>query len=103
MLITGATGALGPSVAWALCREGFDLRILALDKPEEGILPDKIDIRIGDVTDKKVVNEALIGVNSVIYIAALLHINNPKFLLPSKSLLRFIRYEMLCLSLARVL
>jgi len=78
ILITGGTGTLGPSVAWALCREGYDLRILALDKPEEGILPDRIDIRIGDITDKKVVKEALIGVDSVIHMAALLHINNPK-------------------------
>jgi nucleoside-diphosphate-sugar epimerase len=76
-LVTGATGAIGPSVVDALCKSGYRIRTLSLDPPPKGIWPDDIDVCIGDVTDPYTVQAAMTEVESVIHLAALLHIVNP--------------------------
>jgi len=77
VLITGATGALGPRVVGAFLAAGHNVRALSLDTPETGYLPDSVDARIGDVTDKRAVASALQGIETVIHMAALLHIVDP--------------------------
>jgi UDP-glucose 4-epimerase len=77
ILVTGATGAVGPRVVHVLSAAGYWVRTLSLDQPSKGQWSDDVETRIGDVTDKSAVQSAMQGVNAVIHLAALLHIVNP--------------------------
>jgi nucleoside-diphosphate-sugar epimerase len=77
ILVTGATGAVGPQVVASLLEAGCGIRTLSLDSPPRGLWPKDIDAQIGDVTDPSVVRAAMQGIDAVIHLAALLHIVNP--------------------------
>jgi len=77
VLVTGATGALGPRVVTALHEAGYHIRTLSLDAPLPGMLPDDVEVQIGDITDAQMVQAAMDGCDAVIHMAALLHIVNP--------------------------
>jgi nucleoside-diphosphate-sugar epimerase len=77
VLVTGATGAVGPQVVAAVSAAGHRIRSLSLDPPEPNIWPRAIETQIGDVTDPIVVQLAMRGADAVIHLAALLHIANP--------------------------
>ena len=77
ILVTGASGALGPRVVDALYNAGYRIRTLSLDPVPKGVWPDIIETRIGDVTDPITVDKAMNGATYVIHMAALLHINDP--------------------------
>jgi UDP-glucose 4-epimerase len=77
VLVTGATGAVGPRVVSALHEAGHRVRTLSLDAPPLGAWPGGVDARLGDVTDSAAVQTAMAGVDGVIHLAALLHIVNP--------------------------
>jgi nucleoside-diphosphate-sugar epimerase len=76
-LVTGATGAIGPSVVHALHQAGWHVRTFSLDAPAPGTFPDGVEVFRGDVTDLAAVQTAVHGVDSVIHLAALLHILTP--------------------------
>lgn len=78
ILVTGATGAVGPYVVAALHDAGYRIRTLSIDSPPAGVWPDGVDARMGDITDPAVVGAAVQGVQGVIHMAALLHIVNPR-------------------------
>ncbi len=77
VLITGATGAVGPSVVAAFHDAGYKIRTLSRSVPTTGLFPADVESRVGDVTDPSAVQDALEGVDAVIHMAGLLHINNP--------------------------
>lgn len=77
VLVTGATGAVGPRVVAAFHDEGYRIRTLSIDSPPDGMWPDGVDARIGDIIDPAAVQSAVQGVDGVIHLAALLHIVNP--------------------------
>jgi nucleoside-diphosphate-sugar epimerase len=77
VLITGATGAVGPRVVAALHDAGYRIRTLSIDSPPDGVWPDGIEARIGDITDPATVQLAVQDMDGVIHLAALLHIVNP--------------------------
>ncbi len=77
VLVTGATGVLGPSVVAELVKANYRIRTLSLDHPAVGILPVKVETCVGDVTDRNTVQDAMVNVDAVIHLAALLHITNP--------------------------
>lgn len=77
ILVTGATGAVGPRVVQSLHDAGYRIRTLSLDASPSGLLPDDVQVCIGDVTDQAAVRSALEGVEAVVHLAALLHIVNP--------------------------
>ena len=77
VLVTGATGVLGPRVVEALHQSGYSVRVLALDPPEPGVLGPSIDVRIGDINNLKDMRSAVKGVHIVLHMAAILHIMNP--------------------------
>lgn len=77
VLVTGATGALGARVVQTLHEVGYSVRTLSRDTPQDGILPDGIEVLTGDVTDPAAVRAAVRGVEAVMHMAALLHIVNP--------------------------
>jgi len=78
VLLTGATGAVGPLVVKALHSAGYSIRTLSIDPPPAGIWPDDVEARVGDVTDVSEVRAATDGVDAVVHMAALLHIVNPR-------------------------
>jgi nucleoside-diphosphate-sugar epimerase len=77
ILVTGATGAIGPLVVKALHAAGYSIRTLSIDPPPAGAWPEDVETLIGDVTDMSAVQAAMQGIESVIHLAALLHIVNP--------------------------
>jgi len=77
ILVTGATGAVGPSVIEALHKAGHSIRTLSIDEPEPGSLPVGVEVRIGDITDPPTVQSAMQDVDVVLHLAALLHNTNP--------------------------
>ena len=77
VLVTGASGALGPRVVQALCQAGYVVRALSLDRVAPGIFPDGVEDIEGDVTDPATVDAAMDGISAVVHMAALLHIVNP--------------------------
>lgn len=84
VLVTGATGTVGPRVVKALCETGYVVRTLSLDAPPPEQWPEGVDTRIGDVTAPDIVQSAMHDVDSVIHLAALLHIVNPPAALRSQ-------------------
>ncbi len=81
ILVTGATGAVGPRVVAALAEAGCGIRTFSLDPPPPGLWPGGVDSRLGDITDRSAVQQAMQGIAAVIHMAALLHIVNPPPLL----------------------
>jgi UDP-glucose 4-epimerase len=77
VLITGATGAIGPSVAREFLAAGYAVRGLALNPPKPGILPDQVALMVGDISDPSTMASAIQGASMAIHIAALLHVLNP--------------------------
>jgi nucleoside-diphosphate-sugar epimerase len=77
VLVTGATGAVGPLVVEAFRVAGYSVRTLSIDPPTASIWPDDVETLIGDVTDAAAVRAAMQGAESVIHMAALLHVENP--------------------------
>lgn len=77
ILITGATGAVGPRVVRSFLDAGYRVRTLSLDAPQPGIIADEVEVRIGDITDQQAVRAAMSEVEGVVHLAALLHIVNP--------------------------
>jgi UDP-glucose 4-epimerase len=77
ILVTGATGAVGPCVVHALYQAGYRIRSFSVDVPSSGIFPPHVEVVIGDVTAKTAVHSAMQGIDAVVHMAALLHIVNP--------------------------
>ncbi len=76
VLVTGATGAIGPRVVNALDQIGYSIRVLALDPPEPLSFPDSTEVILGDVTDEEMVLSSLSNVEIIIHMAAVLHRTN---------------------------
>lgn len=77
VLVTGATGAIGPLVVKALHAAGHPIRTLSLDAAPPGAWPEDVEALTGDVTDPSALQTAMQGVQAVVHLAALLHITNP--------------------------
>ena len=73
ILVTGATGAVGPRVVSACRAAGFSVRTLSRNVAAATILPPEVDVRVGDVCDLATVRSAVAGVDAVVHLAALLH------------------------------
>jgi UDP-glucose 4-epimerase len=77
ILVTGATGAVGPCVVNALHQAGCQVLTFSVDAPKEGMFPRNVEVLLGDIIDKIAVHSAMQGVDGVIHLAAILHIVNP--------------------------
>ena len=73
VLITGATGAIGPRVVAELCKAGYAVRALSIDMPQNGDFPSGVEVCTGDITDPATVSSSMQGVHAVVHMAALLH------------------------------
>lgn len=76
-LVTGATGAIGPSLVQALLAEGCAVRALARAAPPAGLLPPLVDVVIADLEDHAALVRAVADVDVVFHLAAKLHVVNP--------------------------
>jgi nucleoside-diphosphate-sugar epimerase len=76
-LITGATGALGPTLAAHLVTAGWAVRATSRHVPPPGTFPPGVTHFAGDITDSAALDGALTGVEVVFHLAAKLHIRNP--------------------------
>jgi UDP-glucose 4-epimerase len=84
VLVTGATGAIGPGVVSALHQAGYRIRAFSIDEPSAGLFPAGVEVINGDITDNIAIQTAMRGVDSVIHMAALLHIVNPTIYMREK-------------------
>jgi len=73
ILVTGATGAIGPRVVSACQAAGFSVRTLSRDPTARSLFPTSVDVRVGDVCDGPAVRSAVAGADIVVHLAALLH------------------------------
>ena len=69
-LITGATGNIGSGVVDLLKRQGHDVRALVRDASRADLLPDDIDIAVGDLDDADSVAAALHDIDGVFLLHA---------------------------------
>lgn len=76
VLVTGATGAIGPSLVQHLIAEGQQVRILA-HRPERSELFKAVACIQGDICNRSVLQAAVANVDTVFHLAAKLHINDP--------------------------
>jgi len=77
VLVTGATGSIGPKLVKRLCEMRYRVRTLSIDEPGTDLFPDNVEVQIGDITDAATVKTAVEGISVVFHLAALLHITNP--------------------------
>jgi UDP-glucose 4-epimerase len=77
ILVTGATGAIGPRVVNALHDAGCRIRTFSIDTPAPDIFPADVEVVCGDIGNKEDVHSLMKGVDVVIHMAALLHIISP--------------------------
>jgi farnesol dehydrogenase len=74
VLLTGATGFLGRTVARRLAARGHALRVLARPTSRLEGLPDGFEVAAGDVTDPLSLGAAAEGCDAVLHMAALVKI-----------------------------
>jgi UDP-glucose 4-epimerase len=78
VLITGATGALGPGVIRAFASTGWHIRTLSRHTPRAGTAAAAYPHVAADITDREAVERAVSGATAVVHMAALLHVLDPK-------------------------
>ena len=78
VLVTGATGQLGSSVARALKDRGDDVLCLVRDPDRLGVLDDDLPVHPGDVTDPKSLEAAVAGREAVVHLAGIVSYWPPK-------------------------
>jgi nucleoside-diphosphate-sugar epimerase len=76
-LITGATGAIGPSLVALLLANGYVVRTYSRQPPIPGLLPVNVEHFCGDINDRETLASALTKVDVVFHLAAKLHLENP--------------------------
>jgi UDP-glucose 4-epimerase len=76
VLVTGASGAIGPAVVEALLSAGYDVRTLARHV-DDTRYSRGVETRVGDIIDPGTVTSAVHGVAAVVHLAARLHLAGP--------------------------
>lgn len=76
VLVTGATGAIGPALVEELIRSGYRVRTLSR-RPPDAVLPDGVESQEGDITDRAAAQRAADGTAAIFHLAARLHLAGP--------------------------
>jgi len=77
VLVTGATGVIGPELIRNLVDRGFSVRALYRNRLEPRILPDTVASIRCDITDDNALTDAVKDIDVIYHLAAKLHINEP--------------------------
>lgn len=70
VLVTGGTGNVGGAVASELLKRGAEVRVLARKQPEAGKLSAQAEVAIGDLRDPVSVEKAMLGVEKLFLLNA---------------------------------
>lgn len=76
-LVTGATGAVGPTLVSHLIQRGYEVRTFSRSSSLPGASHPLASHFIGSINDAAALESALKGVDIVFHLAAKLHIENP--------------------------
>lgn len=76
-LVTGAGGAIGPTLVRRLLAQGYAVRALVRESASAAGLPGGVEIVCCDIADGRLVRQAVAGADVVFHLAAKLHVNNP--------------------------
>ena len=88
-LLTGATGTVGHAIARALIAEGRAVRALVRDvERARELVPDRVELMAGDVTDAASVRRAVAGCDVVYHASGL-----PEQWLPDPATFRRVNHE----------
>jgi nucleoside-diphosphate-sugar epimerase len=78
VLVTGATGAVGPAVVAALIASGYSVRALVRSSHGRDALPPSVDVVTGAIDDPVCVRTAMNGIAVVHHLAGLAHVVRPR-------------------------
>lgn len=70
VLVTGATGRVGRVLIRKLLLRGYTVKALVRRESDVEVLPGLVQVIVGDVGDKETIQNAMAGVNKVIYCAS---------------------------------
>ena len=74
LLVTGATGSIGPSVVAAARSRGWTVRVLARSRRA---VPDGVELAVGDLLDPESVRAAVAGCDAIVHLAGVAHRRGP--------------------------
>lgn len=77
VLVTGATGAIGSHLVRRLAEQGKTVRILSRCHPRGKLFPFPVEWVTGNITDWRVIHQAVRDVDTVFHLAARLHDHTP--------------------------
>ena len=77
VLVTGATGILGPVLVHRLLQMGLKVRVLLRPGANSSSLPDKVESITGDLNESNSLERAVQNIDIVFHLAAKLHIYGP--------------------------
>ena len=77
VLVTGASGAIGPAVVESLIGSGYSVRTLTRRPPGQSF-SQSVDAHVGDIADPGRVSAAMAGASAVVHLAARLHFSGPE-------------------------
>ena len=76
-LVTGATGAIGPTLVERLQSAGYQVRVLAQRQLQSSFFGSSVQVELGDICDPAAVGRLMEGADVVFHLAAKLHIPDP--------------------------
>lgn len=76
-VVTGAGGALGPVVVREFAAAGFAVRALGRTPLDRSTFPDGVELGVADILDLPALRAGLARADTVVHMAALLHVINP--------------------------
>ena len=77
VLVTGASGAVGPALVNLLLQKTFAVRVLTRTSPPLKLFPGIVEYMQGDICDPDTAHRALTNIDIVHHLAAKLHVTNP--------------------------
>jgi nucleoside-diphosphate-sugar epimerase len=76
-VVTGAGGALGPVVVREFASAGFAVRALGRAPLDRSVFPEGVELAVADILDFPTLRSGISGADTVVHMAALLHVVHP--------------------------